>query len=385
VTGAGRGRDAVVDVLRGACVVSMVLSHLAGGSGLSMAVHSPRWVNGATGFVLLSGLVIGMVQRHVDEATGLRKLARRARLVYVAQVGLVVLALALAPLREGPAARPSLPTAEQAGGWPVALWHALTLQLTPPMIDVLSLYVALFVVAAAVLALLRRRLVGIALATSAVVWLAAVVSAGPGRETGFNPWAWQALFVSGLVAGWHWHSWSLSPVTRRRLWLCAVITAGLFLVLAQLRGARGGQGGSELVETLTARRDLGPVRLLLGWVYLAALYPVLRRAWHRAPVRWARTVLDPVGRRSLDSFVLMTVVLVVLPTIWPYDHRGWAGVVVAAATLGTAWTWARWRDRRNRRETLRGRPASAAAPSAANGSEVSVLQGVPARPAPRMG
>ena len=105
-----------------------------------------------------------------------------------------------------------------------------------------------------------------------------------------------------------------------------------------------GHHGSHFVHELTGRRDLGPVRLLLGWVYLAALYPLLRRGWSWAPTRWARTVLDPVGRRSLDSFLIMTVVLVALPTVWAYDPRGWAGVGVAAVTLVVAWTWATWRD-----------------------------------------
>ena len=374
MTGSGQGRDAVIDALRGACIVSMMLSHLADGSLVSEAVHAPPWINGATGFVLLSGLVIGSVQRRVDEPEGLRKLGRRARLVYGWHVGLLVLALVLAPLRYHQPGRPPLPTAEQAGGWPAALWRAVTLQLNPAMLDILSMYVVLFAVAAGALALMRRRLTWLAVAASVVLWWFALStgwgspSGALGREAGFNPMTWQALFVSGLVAGWHWRAgaWSFVDVAaRRRWWVRSVQAAAVLFVVGQLVVhlglAHGDSWGARTLDLLTGRRDLGPVRFLLGWIYLAALYPLLRHGWTSWPVRWFRAVVDPVGRRSLDSFVIMTLVLIVLPTIWAYDMRSWSGVVVAVATLAAAWTWATWRDRQRSVRPTPVRESSAAA------------------------
>ena len=52
-----------LDRVRGLCVVSMVIGHFTGGSVLSKAIHVPLWVDGAMGFVLVSGIVLGIVRR----------------------------------------------------------------------------------------------------------------------------------------------------------------------------------------------------------------------------------------------------------------------------------------------------------------------------------
>jgi hypothetical protein len=54
---------------------------------LHKITHAPLWIDGATGFVLLAGLVLGMVQARVATSRqGLARLGRRTMLVYAAHV-----------------------------------------------------------------------------------------------------------------------------------------------------------------------------------------------------------------------------------------------------------------------------------------------------------
>lgn len=59
----------------------MIASHLAAGSFLDKVSHPSVWVDGASGFVLFSGILIGIVQRSTRRrhgtAAGVRKLGKR--------------------------------------------------------------------------------------------------------------------------------------------------------------------------------------------------------------------------------------------------------------------------------------------------------------------
>ncbi|MTA97652.1 MAG: hypothetical protein F2532_01820, partial [Actinobacteria bacterium] len=53
-----RKRDRALDVVRGICIISMVIRHMSYGSFLDTGIHAPFWIDGAFGFVFLSGLVL---------------------------------------------------------------------------------------------------------------------------------------------------------------------------------------------------------------------------------------------------------------------------------------------------------------------------------------
>jgi hypothetical protein len=349
-------RDPSLDVLRGSCVASMVIAHLARHSVLYRATHAALWIDGATGFVLLAGLVIGMVQaRSGTTRQGLARLGRRTVLVYAAHGGLVCLAIACAPWDR--MAPQSPPPAAALGGWPWALEQTATLQINPLNLDILSMYVALFAVAAVGVVLLRRGHARLLAAGSVAVYLAgmwappgsAVLPEYPGVEGFFDLAGWQALFVSALLVGWHWRAKGLAEAfENRRLAVGAGVAFVLLCVAAQLVERWGllTPWGTldQLVRAAFDKGTMGPGRLLLGWCAFAAGYCLLRHGRWDHLQRLLVVAFRRVGRRSLDSFVLLSIAVVVLGAAAPYQEAGSVGMVWAAVVYAWIWSWAWFRD-----------------------------------------
>jgi hypothetical protein len=350
-------RDPSIDVIRGMCVASMVIAHIAASSVLYKLTHVPLWIDGATGFVLLAGLVIGMVQaRAASLRQGLARLGRRTLLVYAAHVGLIALAIILAPW-DRMAPQSPLPAAA-LGGWRSALWLTLTLRINPINLYILSLYVVLFAVAGVAVALLRRGHPWVLATASAAVYVSglwapagwATLPQMPGVESFFDLAGWQALFVSGLFVGWYWRAKDVAAAfDSRRLAVSAGVAVVVLCAAAQLVVRGRALAPTEAVDDLVAgafeKSTMGPGRLLLGWSAFAVLYYLLRHARPSRPLDLLVAAFGPVGRRSLDAFVLMCLADIILAVVAPYRETGPVGMAWAGVVLAVISCWARWRDR----------------------------------------
>lgn len=351
-------RDPALDIIRGLCIISMTIGHLAHGSPLYAATHGQMWVDGATGFVLLAGLVIGMVQRRIALPTSaMLMLVRRARLVWLSQVAIVLFALLVAPWdRMVPVATP---TAGEVGGWGSGVWQAVTLRLNPIDADILSLYVVLFAAAAAAVLLLRARLPWVVVTVSSAVYVWGMVhpsvtalprtAAGPGSH--FDIAGWQALFVLALVAGWYWRSPRVQRVLAdRRVAVGAGVVILALAVAYQLVEKIGVLASVPSIEaTVRAafrNSDMGPGRIALGACVLVFLYQALRSK-RLEPISAAiRPLGEPIGRHSLGAYLILTVADFSLPAIAPYEPGTIVGMQWAVVVIAVAWAWSRRTDLR---------------------------------------
>jgi len=220
-------RDRALDVVRGLCIVSMCTAHLAAGSWPYQVAHAAVWVDGAVGFVMLSGVVVGMVQRSTIDRSGLaagqRKLLRRSAVIYAANLALCLVAfvvVALDPSRAGP-----YPSVEALGGGMSAVVATLTLQINPHYTSILSLYVVLLLLTTGAVGAPQRRrapvLIGASLAlyVAGRIWPAVFTfPVQPGVPGVVNWSTWQLMFAGALLIGWYWREpavrWAL---TSRRM------------------------------------------------------------------------------------------------------------------------------------------------------------------------
>jgi len=362
-------RDHALDVVRGLCIVSMCTAHLAAGSWPYQIAHvAVWWTDGAVGFVMLSGVVVGMVQRstigRAGLAAGQRKLLGRTGEIYLANLALCLVAFLLVafdPSRAGP-----YPSVQALGGGVSAVIATLTLQVNPRATSILSLFVVLLLLTTGAVAALQRRRVPVLIGASLALYVAGRVwpevftfPLQPGVPGVVNWASWQLMFAGALLIGWYWNApavrWALAS---RRMLAAAVVLVAVGAAI----GWTVGLGSPDLwrapVDWVFSEGTLGPGTILLAFAAVLVAYRACRFL-----VRVAGPVVSPIGRigrRSLDCYLILSAVVIVAPSVYRYSPTGLLAVAVTLAVLIVMWGWCLFRDVLAARRTISDRRRAAA-------------------------
>jgi len=350
-------RDQVIDVIRGLCILSMVLSHTARDSPLDTYLHL-AWVDGASGFFLMSGLVLGIVQRRTVDArgvaTGQRRTIRRIGVLYATQMMLVAAAIVVAPLRVNDFR--IWPDVRAYSGWPDFLWHAATLQVNPKDLDVLPAYIAIFVLLLIALPALTRYGAKPVLLGSLALYVASTPfeqlttpwrGDASAKLAQFNWGCWQLLFISAFVVGWYWQDKNIGALLLRKR---IVMMAGVALVViyAVATGVSHlGRPGEFLIDNLFEyKRNNPPGRVVLAWLAFIVLYGAFTWLARRGRLALLRRESATLGRWSLNAYVILCLSVSVSALIPGYAGPNWRAMTLAVAVCLTALSWAHLRDGR---------------------------------------
>jgi hypothetical protein len=346
-----RRRDLTIDVLRAFCIVSMTTAHVASGSFAYAATHALLWFDGAMGFVLLAGLVIGIVHRRTAERAGFAasrtKAWRRAGVVYLAHLAICALAflVAMDPIQDARYAGVG-----DFGAWWQALLATLTLQVNPMNASILSLYVILLLLTPIATWALLRGKPWILAAMSVALYIAGQIAPAaftlqrmPGHEGLINWATWQALYFAALALGWHWKS-VRGLLRRRSTWVSLLLVAAVVGAVARVRLRIFPDVQLPLLDWFVDDGTLGLGTILLAFIVMGGLYGALAPLCEAVP-RVAAEV-GRIGRRSLDCYVILCVFVLVVPLFWRPDARSLEAVAYAAGVLAVMWLWCRIRDSR---------------------------------------
>ena len=355
---ATHSRIVVLDAIRAVAIISMVIGHVANYSFLWRTSHATYYVwDGAQLFMLVSGVVVGVVHHRIVQRQGARasyvKLAKRAGLLYVIHVLLVLLGIALSYGVPGPWTADFRPAG--VATWQEAVGWSLLLQANPIYINFLGSYVLILLAAIPVVALLRRGRVRLLLVLTAVVYVVGLVAPsaftlrnGPDSLAGFNNATWFVLFVSGMIAGWYWHRWHVAQrlVSRPVMTVTSILFA-LMLVAVVIDITSPAMLGP--VDWWFDKDVMAPGRLLASWVFFVLLFRVA--TWIDAR-SWGSRIIEPaavLGGRALDAVVILTVASIVLPVLTQQPSSSRLAQVLALVVLGLCWAWAyarhAWRHR----------------------------------------
>jgi len=319
-------RDLSIDLVRGAGILMIAADHLAGVAerltGGVTVNPFPTWTrlgwsSAAEFFVFFSGYLIGLVYAQTLRAQGPAMLYVRALhrswQIYVANVLALcaVLLLLHMPLFGNEGLNRFVSIAAIGGGDVMTgLVSFLSLQSAPPFFEILQLYVVLLVVAPLMLLLARASVISVVL-FSAALWLCVQLNPSINiADWNFNPFAWQLVFVLGMMCSVGDLFTKLRALVPRR---SLIVACGTFLGVALVIKTIDKAGWSmPLLGSIDVagidKGTLGPLRLLhflVSVVFVMQLVPS-NAAIERSLV--ARAIAG-IGQYSLECFCFSTVLV----------------------------------------------------------------------------
>ncbi|MBF4162158.1 OpgC domain-containing protein [Nocardioides acrostichi] len=379
----GSGRDHRVDLLRGFMIIAVVITHVElAGPWSYITLNMVGAITGAELFVLLSGIVLGMIYaptvRKLGEWATAVSMWKRARKQYLVSLAVVLLVYGLGriPFVDATALTTFTDRGTGEGGagatgrvydlyanadrlldYPPP-WYAvkelLLLEIGPWIFNIMGLFVVLSLLLPLLMVLVQRRLWWVLLALS---WVAYVVGVRtewhvlPSQfESVFPLLIWQLPFVHGLVVG-AYRQRIVDALTGR----LGKILTGLFVVgyavvlgwlwLAQQQGWAPDPFPADsyawLGEHAYLRVVLQPGRLVDLVFFCVVSFGVLTTCWRpiNAVIGWLWT---PLGQASLYVFVVHVFFALAVANVPGLDRSSWwQGLVLHTAVVGLIWLMVR--------------------------------------------
>ncbi|MEB3195834.1 MAG: OpgC domain-containing protein [Candidatus Sericytochromatia bacterium] len=355
-------RRLAIDLLRGLAVVVMVLDHLVGHSWFHMLTLGTLYITAAEGFVLCSGLALGWRSRERFLQAGhwgaIYPVLRRTLVVWGCASGSLLAVGTLAMLVPG-AGRPAFTDAPPA--WGELARAALSLQLAPPLLDILPMYVGLLGLTPLLIAGCARGHWPFLVLASLLAWgwnwcdpyaLSTPPLDRDGR-TYFSLASWQIIYVGGFLVAWYGESlkrrWAWVPPHG---WWLSLAVIGLSLAVASFHDSDVRSWPLEAPEratwlAATDRSLLGPIRLLAVMTYFPLLSAALSWLTGFPSTHWLHEGLLLLGRNALLLYMLhLPLVLFWSQAIAPWlGGRVWLTSLGQAAALLLLWGLVRQRHR----------------------------------------
>jgi len=360
---AQQGRDMRLDLLRGYFVVAMIVDHVRGPSPIYLLTGGNRfYTSAAEGFILISGLVTGLVYPRLIGRDGLGnsllKLLSRAWALYLLTVGVTLLFLPISEILYLPWAQ-GVDLANPLA----AVMSVLTMHRTYYLIDVMLLYTILFILVPLAFVLLEHKRTWVVLGGSWLLW--GLFQVFP--EYAALPWpiagnylfdfsAWQVLFFTGLVLGYHHDRLpTLGPrATRLALLLTGLGTLALIAVyfvvdpptsLMPAQIATGSPVFHEvrlwLQDVFFAKVALRPGRLLASAVTFSFLFFFVTSFWPQVR-RLLGWLLLPLGQHALYAYtvhiaIVALVAIALAPFKITYPGPQWLNALIQIGSVLLIW------------------------------------------------
>ncbi|MDD7929873.1 OpgC domain-containing protein [Microbacterium thalli] len=369
-------RDLRIDMVRGFVIIVVVVTHIEVLSPYSLAsLNVIGAITGAELFVLLSGIVLGMVfpaaVRRGGEwaaAVGAWARARKQYLVALAVI-LIVFILSFVPFidatpvttftdrgtgADGEATTGRVydlyPNADRLLDYPPP-WYAvrqfLLLEMGPWPFNIMGLFVVLSLAYPAIMWLIKRRMWWLVLALSWGLYAVHVFVPGfaplPSQFNAVFPLlAWQVLFTHGLVIGYYRRQIIAALTSRPGKILVGVFVVAYAGFLVYLwAGDRYGFTPTPFPADLYAMLyDSGYQRIDLNWgrlidlpLVLVSSYAVLTVAWK--PIdRIMGWLWIPLGQASLYVFIVHVFFVLAVANIPGLDRQSfWQGTLIHTAVI----------------------------------------------------
>ncbi|MCU1634446.1 MAG: acyltransferase protein [Micrococcaceae bacterium] len=376
-------RDARIDLLRGWIIISVVVTHIeVAGPWSFISRNLIGTITGAELFVLLSGVVLGMVHPIAVARRGAlaaaKATSRRALKLYLTALAVVITVylLSLVPFIDasvlttftdrgtGGAGTEAAgrvydlyPNVQRLFDYPppgYAVRDLLLLNMGPWAFNIMGLYVVLTLTVPLLVLMLRKKLWWLLLAISWALYLLDAIFSLRVLNSQFQDvfplLTWQVIFVHGVVLGFHRRAIIDALSTRKGKILVAALTGSYALVLGTLwlNHALGvglpfvSPGFYEtLYESAYVRVSLQPGRLVNLAFFILAAHVILTSFW-RPISRLTGWLYVPLGRASLYVFIVHVYFVLAVGNLPGLDRSSfWQGFVIHAVVTLVIWVMVR--------------------------------------------
>ena len=366
-------RDLRVDFIRGFVMLILISVHIQ----MTSAYNYVAWerfgvVTGAEGFVLLSGLILGMLSRlrmeHDGFGSTVNKQFNRAFLLYRTSLFVIlsVLLINFIPFIDAKEAM----TFTTYGGKVYELYPVLSkfaeyhdiiiakffmLRYGPHQFQILGLYVILLMIAPFVLWLLSKKRYGVVLSLSWIIYFGNngfhARPIGAQFEYAFPLLTWQVLFVHGLVIGYYRNEiWNFFHTRLGAITFGAIFMAFLgFLFftynnpIPQLSNALKlhfiePDTFRSIYKNFFDKNTLGFGRLMNDFAVLVVSYAMLSYLWKPLNKLFGWFFI-PIGQASLYVFILHVYACIAIANLTWFGDEGSIWMNTLGHTLVFAWMW----------------------------------------------
>lgn len=308
-------RDIRLDIIRGLALVTVTINHITqlcrdmGLSGPSFPTPSKFTISSSMEtFILISGILIGIIYTKVFVKQGWRALAHKTlgRLGQIVSVQLFVAASVLVLLLAGSSALSEANYMQMVSGPWDAMWKTATGAM-PFAMNVLPLYILLLAWAPfQVVGMARWPWIMVGLSVLLYVLahmglnMLAVLPEGAPKTFGkgyFNPFSYQLLFLAGVVWGQGWGTWwpKVEAFAQKHIWALSAVNIGLMGVCVAMKAGIIGGAGSVF-----ERSDIDAAVIVSGVLLAAWLFVLLKRF----PVLTANILARFLGRLGQASLLV---------------------------------------------------------------------------------
>lgn len=367
------GRDLRIDFLRGMVMFLLIVVHIEIVSVYNLLLWERIGVvSGGEGFVILSGIVIGMVYGPRFMAGGEKSrlgadaLVRRSLQLYRVNLAMIVFVVLLIAIPQIDASAIASFTNRDTGevyqlfpsfSEPVKNWigRVVLLRVGPHQFQIMGLYVFLLLLSPIALWLMARGWTSLVLTIAWVIyvynWMSPTRITGAQFEYGFPLLTWQLTYLHGVAVGVHRQQIAefMKRDSIRRAFLigCGV----LFLAFAFFTQNNPNPRMPDWAKISVIPPDvfhhyynlyfkkntLGLLRILNYAVVLVVAYYVLTRFWvvFNRVLGW---FFIPLGQASLYAFIMHVPMVMIIDLVPVFKQQSWFFNTIAH-TLALAVIW----------------------------------------------
>jgi hypothetical protein len=307
-------RDLGLDFLRGYFVFVMTINHFGAFPAwtLPLTGGNKLWVSAAEGFILISGLVLGILYRQRAAQKGWRwsakQIGQRAWQLYLlGAVGRLILATGdyvMWLLWERPSHVPT-------NYWHLLEGALLHTRYDLAYVDLLPLYAILLPLGLVAVYFLSRGKWKQVILVSCLLWYMARTDPAALKllRMGFNVFSWQFPFILSVIIGYYRQEigcwWGKRPFPRLSSTL--LIGSGLTLLIISYQvafhGLWPGIDWEQVNSLLFNKSFIAPGRMIAAFWIFAAIYEFVTQFW----TAWQRLfgwLLLPLGQNALIAYLV---------------------------------------------------------------------------------